>query len=127
MKLKIQSSKSKRRSRSQAPLLLSPVFFRTPVSASMVSNEKSLSRGNVAQISNLLYRRVALGRPPAGSNALKRVTAAQNAILRYSRLEICATALTCPVSRVPSSRIFHFCELRSRVETLSFVLCPWSF
>jgi len=47
----------------------------------------------VAQISNLLYRRFPIGRPLESSTALRIALGQQNGILRYSRLEICATVL----------------------------------
>lgn len=46
----------------------------------------------VAQIFNLLHRRIAIGRGEYG-DAPKNLEAWQNANLRYSRLEICATLL----------------------------------
>jgi hypothetical protein len=45
----------------------------------------------VAQIFNLLYRRVALGQALGLNRASYFSNALQNTILRYSRLEICAT------------------------------------
>src|SRR5574342_56306 len=49
--------------------------------------------GDVAQTSSLPYRRVPLGQAiePAGAHTYS--TAWQNGILRYSRLEVCATSL----------------------------------
>src|SRR5262249_51701790 len=50
----------------------------------------------VAQICNcnLLYRRLVIGRTSENSSALAAAKAPQNAILRYSRLQICATPNT---------------------------------
>ena len=45
-----------------------------------------------AQIFNLPYRRFVIGRASNDSRALDRADAPQNAILRYGRLKICATA-----------------------------------
>jgi hypothetical protein len=47
----------------------------------------------VAQICNLLYRRFAIGRAPNLGWRGESVRAQQNAILRYSRFQICATRL----------------------------------
>jgi hydrogenase/urease accessory protein HupE len=47
--------------------------------------------GLVAQICNLLYRRFVIGRASDGSSVLAVADAPQNAILRYGRLQICAT------------------------------------
>ena len=55
---------------------------------------------NVAQICNLLYRRVALGRAPEARGRFEHPTGEQNAILRYGRLQICAT-LPLTVPRLP--------------------------
>src|SRR5215467_10035730 len=49
------------------------------------------SAAGVAQISNLLYRRFPTGKRLAVSAAAECAVAVQNGILRYSRLEICAT------------------------------------
>ena len=51
----------------------------------------SLQRRPVAQICNLPYRRFAIGRASESSSALALGGASQNAILRYGRLQICAT------------------------------------
>jgi len=51
----------------------------------------SVRRGVVARICNLLYRRFVIGRASESSNALALAEVPQNAILRYSRLQICAT------------------------------------
>src|SRR2546429_9296055 len=45
----------------------------------------------VAQICNLLYRRFVIGRASVGSKSLGYSAGPQDAILRYSRLQICAT------------------------------------
>ena len=45
----------------------------------------------VAQISNLPYRRFVIGRVPNACWRFERTHPLQNAILRYSRLKICAT------------------------------------
>ena len=47
--------------------------------------------GLVAQICNLPYRRFVIGRASESSTALAIAGVPQNAILRYSRLQICAT------------------------------------
>ena len=57
-------------------------------------------RGLVAQICNLPYRRFAIGRASESSSALALADLPQNAILRYGRLQICATFLT----RTPLAR-----------------------
>ncbi|MEO8427105.1 MAG: hypothetical protein ABI651_08340, partial [Verrucomicrobiota bacterium] len=55
-------------------------------------------RGLVAQIGNLLYRRLVIrlviGRASGCSSAVALADVPQNAILRYSRLPICATLNT---------------------------------
>ena len=56
---------------------------------------------SVAQICNLLYRRLAVGRTSIGGqlrnlNVLRDTGAAQIENLRYSRLKVCATPKTCP-------------------------------
>ena len=50
----------------------------------------SVRRGVVARICNLLYRRFVIGRASESSSHLT-LAAVQNAILRYRRLQICAT------------------------------------
>src|SRR6185295_2857146 len=52
----------------------------------------STERGLVAQICNLPYRRFVIGRASESSSPLALTTVPQNAILRYSRLQIRATA-----------------------------------
>jgi hypothetical protein len=47
----------------------------------------------VAQIFNLLYRRFIIGKAPNICSCVGPTYAQQNAILRYSRLKICATRL----------------------------------
>ena len=54
----------------------------------------SARRGLVAQICNLPYRRFVIGGASENSSALVLADAPQNAILRYSRLQICATLNT---------------------------------
>ena len=54
----------------------------------------SAQLGVVAQICNLPYRRFVIGRACENSSALALADAPQNAILRYSRLQICATLNT---------------------------------
>ena len=49
----------------------------------------------VAQICNLPYRRFAIGKACESSGAPALAHGPQNAILRYSRLQICATLKTC--------------------------------
>src|SRR6185295_2580505 len=51
----------------------------------------SAQRVLVAQICNLPYRRFVIGRASETSSALELADVPQNAILRYSRLQICAT------------------------------------
>jgi hypothetical protein len=48
--------------------------------------------GTLAQISNLLYRRFVIGRALNSGWRAESAPALQNGILRYSRLEICATS-----------------------------------
>ena len=50
----------------------------------------------VAQICNLPYRRFVIGRASESSNALGLADLQQNAILRYSRVQICATLIDHP-------------------------------
>ena len=50
-----------------------------------------MNRAHVAQILNLLYRRFAIGSASANPNAPNPTDAVQDAILRYGRLQICAT------------------------------------
>ena len=50
----------------------------------------------VAQIFNLPYRRVALGKPPVKREVAVRSKRTQNKILRYSRVQLCATSLHPP-------------------------------
>ncbi len=50
------------------------------------------SRWAVAQISNLLYRRFAIGGATANLNASDDAAALQDATLRNGRLQICATS-----------------------------------
>ena len=52
----------------------------------------STERVLVARICNLPYRRFAIGRAAESSSPLAPTVAQQNAILRYGRLQICATA-----------------------------------
>ena len=52
----------------------------------------------VAQIFNLLYRRVALGRTVDNSKSHRISAPAQNAILRYSRVQLCATSLAARIA-----------------------------
>ncbi len=61
----------------------------------------------VAQICNLLYRRFSIGRGVGKSSALAVADAPQNAILRYGRLQICAT-----LSRIDAVRIAEHTRLR---------------
>ena len=51
------------------------------------------ARGGVAQICNLLYRRIAFGRALPGSNAAEAADALRIENPRYGRLEICATSV----------------------------------
>jgi len=58
---------------------------------------KNLFRGSmrevtVAQIFNLLYRRFPIGRAPASPSGLGLGDAPQNTILRYGRVQLCATS-----------------------------------
>ncbi|MEO8426364.1 MAG: hypothetical protein ABI651_04545 [Verrucomicrobiota bacterium] len=54
-------------------------------------NKRTDARGIVAQIFNLLYRRVALGKAFAGSWVLEASNALQITNLRDSRVQLCAT------------------------------------
>jgi len=54
----------------------------------------SAQSGLVAQICNLPYRRFVIGITSESSTALALADVPQNAILRYSRLQICATLKT---------------------------------
>jgi hypothetical protein len=54
----------------------------------------SAQHGLVAQICNLPYRRFVIGRASESSSALALADLSQNEILRYSRLQICATLNT---------------------------------
>ena len=45
----------------------------------------------VAQMDNLLHRRLAIGSASAGPNGLEHTDARQDANLRHNRLPICAT------------------------------------
>jgi hypothetical protein len=54
----------------------------------------SAQRGVVAQICNLPYRRFVIGGAFESSSTLLLADVPQNAILRYSRLQICATPKT---------------------------------
>ena len=54
----------------------------------------SVQRRLVAQICNLPYRRFIIGTASGNSSALALADVPQNAILRYSRLQICATLTT---------------------------------
>ena len=66
----------------------------SPLLASPKQYGFSAQRGLVAQISNLPYRRFVIGRAFESSSALALADLPQNAILRYSRLQICATLKT---------------------------------
>jgi len=48
-------------------------------------------RSEVAQIFNLLYRRIAFGRTPGNTTVSELSNAPQIANLRYSRVQLCAT------------------------------------
>jgi hypothetical protein len=54
--------------------------------------EQRLARAEVAQIFNLPYRRVALGKAFAIPNLFCKPAAPQIANLRYSRMQFCATS-----------------------------------
>src|SRR6266581_2118978 len=54
----------------------------------------------VAQICNLLYRRFAIGRVSPASRTLAVAAGPQNVILRYSRLQICATIVNIRANEV---------------------------
>src|SRR5262249_17294626 len=82
---------SSRKRRSMAAML--PFFLgSTRAVADMFSEQLRF----VAQICNLLYRRFVIGRASDSPSALALADAPQNPILRYSRLQICATPDTCP-------------------------------
>src|SRR5262249_18346972 len=70
-----------------------------PAPASQGEGEESEAALNVAQICNLLYRRIEFCRAFELPNDAAALSASQNAILRYSRLQICATALQVTVAR----------------------------
>jgi hypothetical protein len=54
--------------------------------------EQRLARGKkVAQIFNLLYRRIAFGKTPGNMTAAELLHAPQIANLRYGRMQFCAT------------------------------------
>lgn len=64
-----------------------------PGNARRVGGIEQITRSWAAQISDLPYRRVALGKPP-GRQARQRLSKpAQNAILRYGRVQLCAASL----------------------------------
>src|SRR5436305_3252862 len=71
----------------QLPPLLAPIFH----SRARGTNTEGESPARVAQICNLLYRRFVIGSAPDFANVPFVTNAPQNAILRYSRLQICAT------------------------------------
>jgi hypothetical protein len=60
----------------------------------MNTNANKTYEFSVAQISNLPYRRFVICGASESSNALALADVPQNAILRYSRLQICATLNT---------------------------------
>ncbi len=81
----------------RTPLHRKPSAF-VRVFDSLVGNHKLSCRAGgtaalVAQIFNLPYRRFVIGRAPNASSTPQGVSHAQNEILRYSRLKICASAL----------------------------------
>lgn len=58
-----------------------------------IRNRPRRSRAEgVAQIFNLSYRRLAVGKPREFARPWARSADPQNAILRYSRVQLCATA-----------------------------------
>ena len=60
----------------------------------LISPVLSAQRDSVAQICNLPYRRFVIGKASGTSSAVPLADMPQNAILRYSRLQICATLNT---------------------------------
>src|SRR2546422_604367 len=73
-----------------------PLVVRTLLRAGMSALRSyfcNRRRRGVAQIFNLLYRRFAIGRLSPFAGGSGTLTARQNAILRYSRLKICATSV----------------------------------
>src|SRR6266446_3462979 len=78
-------------------VLFPPTPARTP--ALSLRESICLAPAFVAQICNLLYRRIAFCEPRDHPGAQGIFVAPQNAILRYSRLQICATNLAPALSR----------------------------
>ena len=69
----------------------------------------SSTSGLIAQIFNLLYRRVLLGRASDGSDALEWSHVPQITTQRYSRLKICAAIRRSPA--LMAAQAFTFVEL----------------
>ena len=82
----------------------------------------------VAQIFNLLYRRVALGKPVEDSESPECSKRTQNPILRYSRLEICATVALASVlilsATVPVKASTAPYGLTTRTATPAYLSMP---
>jgi hypothetical protein len=70
----------------------------------------------VAQICNLPYRRFVIGRACENSSALALADATQNAILRYSRLQICATLNRC----LPRGEGEPFASAEMKLESFEY-------
>ena len=69
----------------------------------------------VAQICNLLYRRLVVGRAPCGAARSERSDAPQIANLRYSRVQLCVTLVAAPPPwEISSQRRVHIWPLRGR-------------
>jgi len=89
----------------------------------------SAQRGVVAQICNLPYRRFVIGRTSESSNALALADRLQNAILRYGRLQICATLNSSPTRSVKLSVSVRIRELKTRAPRgfLAHAVAPRTF
>jgi hypothetical protein len=89
----------------------------------------STQRGVVAQICNLPYRRFVIGRTSESSNALALADRLQNAILRYSRLQICATLNSSATGSVKLSVRVRIREFKTRAPRgfLAHAVAPRTF
>jgi hypothetical protein len=67
----------------------------------------NIEAANVAQIFNLLYRRLGVGRAPEVAERSETSNAPQIANLRYSRVQLCATWVAAEVRHV-LSRPYRF-------------------
>jgi hypothetical protein len=80
------------------------------------------ARNSVAQIFNLLYRRIGFGTVSERCDALARSNGPQSTTLRYSRVQLCATAAraateVAQIFNLPYRRI-RFGRVSDRSETL---------